>query len=51
MSPKEAFDLVMEGEGSHFDPAVIEAFVGIYGEIESIARHEARKTIGIPDFA
>ena len=38
MDPQEAYNLVVEGKGSHFDPLVIEAFIAIHGEIEAIAR-------------
>jgi putative two-component system response regulator len=41
MYPKEAFNLVVEGRGTHFDPLVIDAFTEIYGEMEAAARYTA----------
>ncbi|MCL1812885.1 MAG: response regulator [Treponema sp.] len=38
MDSYEAFNLVVEGKGSHFDPQVIEAFISIHDEIELVAR-------------
>jgi len=38
MDPQEAFNLVVEGKGSHFDPKIIDAFISIHDEIEVIAR-------------
>ena len=38
MNPKEAYNVIVEGKGSHFDPYIIDAFVAIHDEIEAIAR-------------
>ena len=38
MDTREAYNLVIEGKGSHFDPSVIEAFIAVHKEIEGIAR-------------
>ena len=35
LSHAEAFTIVMNGRGSHFDPYVIDAFEAIYGELIS----------------
>ena len=41
MDPREAFNLVVEGKDSHFDPVVIDAFIEIHKEIEAAARRSA----------
>jgi len=37
MNSKEAFNLIVQGKGTHFDPLVIEAFTEVYDEIEAAA--------------
>jgi putative two-component system response regulator len=39
INPKEAFNLIVEGRGTHFDPQIIDAFIAIQDEIEASARH------------
>ena len=38
MNPKEAYNIIIQGKGSHFDPRIINAFDSIHDEIELIAR-------------
>ena len=45
MDPQEAFNIVVDGKGSHFDPEVIDAFVSIHDEIESTARRSSAQGI------
>jgi putative two-component system response regulator len=44
MNPQEAFNLILEGKGSHFDPQIIDIFIAIQDEIESSARRSANST-------
>ena len=48
MNPQEAFNLIVEGKGSHFDPRVIDAFIGIHDEIEASARRAANSADIMP---
>ena len=41
MNPEKSFNLIIEGKNTHFDPLIIDAFVGIKDEIESAARRSA----------
>ncbi|MCL1814437.1 MAG: response regulator [Treponema sp.] len=38
MDPKESYNLIVEGKGTHFDPRIIDAFISIHDEIEMVAR-------------
>jgi putative two-component system response regulator len=38
MPPQEAYNLIVTGKGTHFDPAVIDAFVVVRSEMEAVAR-------------
>jgi putative two-component system response regulator len=44
MNPQEAFNLIIEGKGSHFDPQIIDIFIAIQDEIEASARRSANST-------
>ena len=38
MSCKTARDIIVQGSGAHFDPAVVDAFVAAFSDFEAIAR-------------
>jgi putative two-component system response regulator len=38
MNHHEAFNLIVDGKGSHFDPRIIDAFIAIQDEIEASAK-------------
>ena len=44
MNPQEAFNLIVEGKGSHFDPRIIDVFISIKDEIEVSARHSVNNS-------
>jgi putative two-component system response regulator len=41
MSTHEAYSLIMNGKGSHFDPHVIDAFAVVHGEMEGVAKRRS----------
>ncbi|MDR1142767.1 MAG: response regulator [Spirochaetaceae bacterium] len=43
MTPQEAYNLIVEGKGTHFDPAVIDAFIAVRGELEAVARRSSAR--------
>ena len=38
MSCSSARDIIVQGSGAHFDPAVVDAFVPAFSDFEAIAR-------------
>jgi putative two-component system response regulator len=45
VSHREATAILVEGRGTHFDPAIIEAFIDIQGQFQDIARRYADNAI------
>lgn len=43
MSTQDAYNLIMAGKGTHFDPRIIEAFEAIHEDIEAVARRRSAK--------
>ncbi len=41
MSTDKAVEIILEGKGKHFDPDVVEAFLGLQGEFQEIATRYA----------
>jgi cyclic di-GMP phosphodiesterase len=39
MPHDQAFAIIMEGKGSHFDPDIVDAFAGITDQFKDIAGH------------
>ncbi|MDR0587216.1 MAG: response regulator [Treponema sp.] len=51
MSTQEAYNLIFNGKGSHFDPRVIDAFTVVYDDMEKVAkRRSAVSETAITDF-
>ena len=41
MDPQESYNHIIAGKGTHFDPRIIEAFVSVHKEIETVARQRS----------
>jgi putative two-component system response regulator len=51
MTPQEAYNLIVTGKGTHFDPYLIEAFEVVHRDMEATARRRSlqTETAGIQD--
>jgi len=43
LNPQDAYNVIMEGNGTHFDPIIIEAFTSIRDQIEAAARRSVHQ--------
>jgi putative two-component system response regulator len=47
MTAQEAYNLVMDGKGTHFDPHIIEAFAAVHEDMEGVARRRSSEMVSI----
>jgi putative two-component system response regulator len=45
MSPQQAYNIILEGRGSHFDPYIVDAFIAVRGDMEEVAKRRSAETV------